>query len=619
MFFLLFAGYAPAIAQTTADWKADADAIVHQYDMAVDVHSPSKVSVSWTIKYEVLNKQGAKKASFAVVNDSYRSLDRFQASISDANGQVVGEYALSDLVDESYISGYSLFEDNRIKYLEPSLPGSYPYTITFKYRQLYKSAFYLPDFMPARTWGIAVEEARLSLQDNDKVSVKYRPSNCGNLKPVRNLEGKTHFVLKNRPANVHADLAPPFYQVAPRIELVPTHFAMDKTKGSFGSWETFGQWISNLNKGRGVLPPALRTAFRDSLGQTQDPREKARIAYEFLQANTRYVSVQMGIGGFRPYSAAEVSRVGYGDCKALSNFTVALLKEAGLDAHYTLIYSGSNNRLTSPDFPASAFNHAIVCLPLEEDTIWLECTSQVLPFDFLPSSTSNRYALAINGDRSKLVRTPKTPADQSMLHTKVFCAPTPDRKVRFELEETATGLFLPSYCQLNRSSKKLQEQWIEKTYLDTHTELESMDLGVVGKQAVLKVAFDREKVGIPAGKLLFVPRKARVSEDLMGSLPNPEERKLPVFVKQDRTFAESWTVACPAGYQFSRVPADVVLENEYGSMEMQFTEAVGKLECELRLTLLGGVYPAETAQAYNDLVEVWDGFKSGKWVFEKKS
>ena len=60
-----------------------------------------------------------------------------------------------------------------------------------------------------------------------------------------------------------------------------------------------------------------------------------------MQNNTRYISIQLGIGGWRPFEAAYVASKGYGDCKALSNYMYSLLKEAGILSYYTLVKAGA--------------------------------------------------------------------------------------------------------------------------------------------------------------------------------------------------------------------------------------------------------------------------------------
>ena len=73
------------------------------------------------------------------------------------------------------------------------------------------------------------------------------------------------------------------------------------------SWENFGSFISDLNKGRDELPVEMKQTVANLIKGIDTKEEKVAILYQYLQKNTRYVSVQLGIGGWQTFDAKYVA------------------------------------------------------------------------------------------------------------------------------------------------------------------------------------------------------------------------------------------------------------------------------------------------------------------------
>jgi hypothetical protein len=137
-------------------------------------------------------------------------------------------------------------------------------------------------------------------------------------------------------------------------------------------------------------------------------REKAAILYNYLQNNMRYVSIQLGIGGWRPFTASFVDEKKYGDCKALSNYMKSALDAVGIKSNIIVIYRDYIYENVDENFPMNAFNHVILAIPQPKDTIWLECTSTTLPFACLDETTLNRKAVMVTATGGVVVNTPRS-------------------------------------------------------------------------------------------------------------------------------------------------------------------------------------------------------------------
>ncbi|MDQ6723014.1 MAG: hypothetical protein M3Z01_01935, partial [Thermoproteota archaeon] len=70
------------------------------------------------------------------------------------------------------------------------------------------------------------------------------------------------------------------------------------------------------------------------------------------------------------------------------------------------------------NYPSDPFNHVILCVPFDKDSIWLECTSNSNEFGVLGAFTENKNALLLTENGGVLISTPKSRSNENILNIK---------------------------------------------------------------------------------------------------------------------------------------------------------------------------------------------------------
>src|SRR3546814_899435 len=246
----------------------------------------------------------------------------------------------------------------------------------------------------------------------------------------------------------------------------------------------------------GMALPAQMVAYVKALvaGLASD-KEKAAVLYGFLQRKTRYVSIQIGIGGFKPMAAATVDRLGYGDCKGLVNYMRALLAVVDIPSYYCVVEAGNAKRGIRADFASmDQGNHVILCVPLEQDTVWLECTSQRLPFGFLGSFTDDRTVWACTPEGGKLLKTPGYAVAASTQERRAELQLAGDGTVAGHMQTVFSGGQYDNHLEIAESNGGEQMKMLKAAYDIDHISFGHIDYQKPdGEMPALVEAFEDRK------------------------------------------------------------------------------------------------------------------------------
>ncbi|RZL97297.1 MAG: DUF3857 domain-containing protein, partial [Pedobacter sp.] len=322
---------------------------------------------------------GDERAGLYLYYNKSTSIKNVKGLILNSFGQAVGKFSQSNFIDESAVSDFSLFEDARIKHYTPNVMA-YPYTIIYEYEIRYKQNLIIPDWYANPYPDVAVEKSNYTFISKPEDQVRIKEYNFKGTPAIAKSDKYTTrtWEVKNLNAFKSEPFSPDPNKYLTYIKIAAEQFNYYGYKGNYKDWEQLGKWVFDaLIKDRQALTPQTINEVKALVSGIGNDKEKAKKIYEYVQKKTRYISIQVGIGGFQPFPATEVHALSYGDCKALVNYTQSLLKAVDIPSYYCVVYAGELKKNMDTEFASmDQGNHIILCIPFKNDTTWLECTSQ---------------------------------------------------------------------------------------------------------------------------------------------------------------------------------------------------------------------------------------------------
>jgi len=330
--------------------------------------------------------------------------------------------------------------------------------------------------------------------------------------------------------------------------------------------------------------------------------DKIKAVYDYLQDNSRYVSVQLGVGGWQPQKATFTHKKKYGDCKALSYYTQSILKVLDIDSYYTIIRAGKYNYHSISEKANPYSNHVVLTVPVKNDTLWLECTSQTNPCGYLGTFTSDRPALLVNGKNSQLIHTKKYTEEENTVFTNSRINIANDETVQISIEKTLSGIQLGEsdlmdYNRLTAIEKKNRMDDLKtiKNFYITQFEVSDPSNEVV-PQAQVSIKGEISNWFKTNSSRLFVSLEEYFSKAELEF--SKTERKKPVYIQYPFTKIDTIHVQYPSNYIKEAGLKEVNLDTPFGSYHInQLESEANQVSVIRKLVLLKGKYMPEEYEA----------------------
>lgn len=315
--------------------------------------------------------------------------------------------------------------------------------------------------------------------------------------------------------------------------------------------------------------------------------------------------------------AASVDELGYGDCKALTNYTRVLLESQGIPSYYTVVYGGERKHL-DPEFPSMQGNHVILNIPQEDQDIWLECTSQSIPFDFLGSFTDDRYALKLTPEGGELVKTPAYDAKRNLTRTEAEIYLQEENFIA-DINREKEGIAYYNLYEIQSLDERNQKEYYKKQW------------GYLGDFSVEKLSFNNDRDSVKfeeklkiegknfsrkAGNRLLLP--VNFLRPSVNKLPRTKTRKTPIEIAHGESYSDTYKYYFPQGYEIESIPEMVQIKNDFGSLFIQTSlieaETGPALQVERELIINQGIWGHEEYEAYVKFLNQINSYNNQKAV-----
>lgn len=608
----------PACAQ---DILKDANSVIVEARTEVLCKSMTQSIEKESLTISVLNRKGLEAARFFCGCDMSRSLQKFSGEILNATGQSVRKIKKSELQKSEYSS--SLTTDDYFYYYECNHP-SFPFTVKYEWEMKCNNGLigYLP-FVPQAEFNQGVEKATYRIELPAGQGCRYRELNTqGKGIEVKESTGADGQQVIEATASklspiIKEPFGPDFAELFPRVYFAPSAFKYDKSEGDMSSWQKYGEWQYQLLDGRDLLTEPFRAKLHELTASYTTDRDKVKAIYDYLAKTTRYVSIQLGIGGLQPIAAADVCRTGFGDCKGLSNYTRAMLKELGIASTYTVI-STTNERLL-PDFSsANQMNHVILQVPLPQDTLWLECTNPSLPFGYVHQDIAGHDALLIEPTGGQMYRLPTYPDSLNTQHIVANITLSPTAEARIEVNEISRIFQYENEAGIVYLEPNKQKDRIRSSINLSQADTQNLQISEC-KEPNPSITFDytatSNQYGHKTGNRLFIPTNVFRKEF---SVPPVTKRTYPIYINYGYTDTDSIRIQLPEGYVIEGLPKPLDVKSKFGSFHSGIQVKDKEIYITHRLFMHKGVYSPDEYAAFIDFRKQVAGQYGGKIILKKE-
>jgi transglutaminase-like putative cysteine protease len=409
----------------------------------------------------------------------------------------------------------------------------------------------------------------------------------------------TTWEVRDLPDDDDPPLAPSPLETAPWLVVAFEPPAGTPTRAAPASdWPALVEWFLKLAAGTEVVTPEIRAAAERATAGAATVPERIHAVARYVRDSVRYTARLVGIGGYRPESAAETLRTLHGECKAKATLARALLAAVDIPSYPVMV--NLTHQATVPEGIAllGAFDHMIVAVPiaaLDEGPFGpavadggelgslaiVDATDEYTSLGWVSEGLSGKRALVAAPGRGRIVTLPGRRPQDHRVERRITADLRPGNTVALEMTTRTYGAPAAFERQRERTSAvdrrreqehALHEEWLDAKPVRYGVELEAADGAFIETIAwtmpVVQTGGSPPHIPLFAGADAGLPRPQLGKRTVPVSFPYPRQLSTEVTL---RGFPESAAPSAPKAAAAEGWSSTVLSWPEAGGLHVRWT------------------------------------------------
>lgn len=373
---------------------------------------------------------------------------------------------------------------------------------------------------------------------------------------------------------------PPYQEITPYL-LIST----------FKDWTDVSKWYSALIMDQMESSPEIKKIVASLTENKNTEIDKIIAIYNYVVKKIRYVGLEFGIHGYKPYKACQVFNRKFGDCKDKALLIMTMLKEAGIHSEIVLVRTRSRGRFDFSQASLGLFNHAICHIKLKSgEELWLDGTAEYSNINEIPWMDQGVGVFVVDLRRRKGILS-TTPVSAGVHNNRIS-----DKNVLLKDDgsayiggtEIVTGTFCPGiryFFQIPSKQKEEFEKLLNTIFegaqvINIHfPDLSGLDTPIKYNYAVSVPKFLKPvSEGFSFNPVMF-------RHKLTQRYASNSIRKHDLLLSYPFTDNKTTEFLLPQGYEASHLPKRVELKSKFGSLSIAYSKLPDKVMVKVKFQL----------------------------------